>query len=102
MEYFSAINYKDFMKSTDKLMGSRKYHPERGNSVTNDNTWYSLTDKWILGKERGTPTIQLMNNMKLKRKEDQRMGVSVLLRRGNKTINGIRGWERLVRKRRGR
>jgi hypothetical protein len=38
--------------------------------------------------------------MKLKRKEDQRMDASVLLRRGNKIIKRGRGWEGLGRKRR--
>jgi hypothetical protein len=32
-----------------------------------------------------------MDYMKLKRKEDQRMDASVLLRRGNKIIKGSRG-----------
>ena len=60
-----------------------------------------LTDKWILGKECGIPTVQLMDHMKLKRKEDQRVTVSVMLRRGNKIIKESRGWEELGRKRRG-
>jgi hypothetical protein len=38
--------------------------------------------------------------MKLKRKEDQRVDASVLLRRGNKIIKGNRRWKRLGRKRR--
>ena len=46
--------------------------------------------------------IQLMDHMKLKRKEDQRVDASVLLRRGNKIIKGSRGWEELGRKRRRR
>jgi hypothetical protein len=54
-----------------------------------------LIDKWILG------TIQLTDHMKLKRKEDQRIDASVLLRKGNKIIKGSREWERLGRKRRG-
>jgi hypothetical protein len=44
--------------------------------------------------------IQLMDHMKLKKKEVQRLDVSVLLRRGNKIIKGIRGWEGHGRKRR--
>ena len=44
--------------------------------------------------------IQLTDHMKLKRKEDQRVDASVLLRRGNKIIKGSRGWEGLWRKRR--
>ena len=43
--------------------------------------------------------IQLMDHMKLKRKEDQRVDAPVLLRRGNKIIKGSRGWEGLGRKR---
>jgi hypothetical protein len=46
-------------------------------------------------------THMVAQNMKLKRKEDQSMGVTVLLRRGNKIIKGSRGWEGLGRKRRG-
>jgi hypothetical protein len=40
--------------------------------------------------------------MKLKRKEDQRVDASVLLRRKNKIIKGSRGWEGLSKKRGGR
>jgi hypothetical protein len=39
--------------------------------------------------------------MKLKRKENQRVDASILLRRGNKIIKGSRGQEGLGRKRRG-
>ena len=39
--------------------------------------------------------------MKLKKKEDQRVDASVLLRRRNNIIKGSRGWEGLRRKRRG-
>jgi hypothetical protein len=42
-----------------------------------------------------------MNHMKLKRKEDQRMDDSVLLRRGTKKIKGTRGWDEFERERRG-
>ena len=36
--------------------------------------------------------------MKQKKKKDQRVGVSVLLRRENKVIKGSRGWKGLGRK----
>jgi hypothetical protein len=71
------------------------------NSVTKEHTWYVLTNKWIVGKEHRIPTVQLTDHMKLKRKEDQRVDASVLLRRGNKIMEGSRGWEGLGRKRRG-
>jgi hypothetical protein len=58
------------------------------NSVTKEHTWYVLTDKRILGKECGIPTIQLTDHIKLKRKEDQRMDASVLLRRGTIYFKG--------------
>jgi hypothetical protein len=44
--------------------------------------------------------IQLANHIKLKRKEEERVDASVLLRRGNKIIKGRR-WEELGRKKRG-
>ena len=50
---------------------------------------------------RQIPMIQLTDHMKLKKKEDQRVDASVLLRRGNKIIKGRRGWVGLGRKRRG-
>jgi hypothetical protein len=28
--------------------GTRKYHPEKGDPITKEHTWYALTDKWIL------------------------------------------------------
>jgi hypothetical protein len=74
---------------------SRKYHPECGNSVTKDYTWYVLTGKWVLGKQHGILMIQLRDHMKFKRKEDQRGDASVLFRRGTKIIKGSRGtWEK--------
>jgi hypothetical protein len=39
--------------------------------------------------------------MKLKRKEDQRVDASVLLRRGNKIIKGSGGWKGFGTERRG-
>jgi hypothetical protein len=55
--------------------------------------------KGILGKEYEIPTIQLMDHMKLKRKEDQSVDASVLLRRRNNIIKKSRGWKGLGRKR---
>jgi hypothetical protein len=37
-----------------------------------------------------------MDNMNLKRKENQRVDVSVLLRRGKKIIKEVEGWKDLV------
>jgi hypothetical protein len=37
------------------------------------------------------PKIQLTDNIKLKRKEDRRVDIPVLLRRGNNIIKGSRG-----------
>ena len=45
--------------------------------------------------------IQFIDHMKFKKKEDQNVNASVLLRRGNNTIKGSRRWEGLGRKRRG-
>ena len=60
--------------------GTRKYHPEGGNPVTKEYTWYALTDKWILAQKSRIPKIQFT--------EDQNVNASVLLRKGKKTLKG--------------
>jgi hypothetical protein len=42
------------------------------------------TDKWLLSQKFGIPKIQFANFMKLKKKEDQSVDTSFLLRMGNK------------------
>jgi hypothetical protein len=66
--------------------GTRKY-PERGNLVTKEHTCYALTDKGVLAEKLGIPKIQFIDHMKLK-KEDQSVGASVFLKRGNKILMG--------------
>jgi hypothetical protein len=40
---------------------ARKYHPEWGNPITKEHTWYALTDKLAV------PKIQFTDHMKLKK-----------------------------------
>jgi hypothetical protein len=42
--------------------------------------------KWILAQKFGIPKIQFIDHMKLKKKEDQSVDASMLLRRGNKIL----------------
>jgi hypothetical protein len=58
--------------------GTRKYHPVWGNPVTKEHTWYALTQKLQMLK------IQFTHHMKLKKKEDPRVGASVLFIRKTK------------------
>ena len=37
-----------FHEILGQLDGSGVYHPEWGNPITKEHTWYALTDKWIL------------------------------------------------------
>jgi hypothetical protein len=60
------------------------YHPEWDNQITKEHTRYALTDKWILAQKLRIPKIQLAKHMKLKKKEDQSVDTSFLLRMGNK------------------
>jgi hypothetical protein len=53
------------------MYGTWKYHPVWGNSVTEEHTWYALTDKWILGQKFGISKIQFTDHIKPKKKEDQ-------------------------------
>jgi hypothetical protein len=64
--------------------GSGRYHPKGGNPIRKEDTWYALTDKWILAQKLRIPKIQIAKHMKLKMKEDQSMDTSILLRSGNK------------------
>jgi hypothetical protein len=56
------------------------HHPEWGNLITNNVTWYALTEKWILAQKLRIPKIQYAKHKKIKRKEDQRVDISFLLR----------------------
>jgi hypothetical protein len=57
------------------------------NEVTQSqkNTWYVLTDKWILAQKHGIPKIQFTDHVKLKKK-DQSVDALVLLRKRNKIL----------------
>jgi hypothetical protein len=63
--------------------GSGGYHPEWGNPITKEYTWYALTDKWILAQKLRISKIQFAKHMELK-KEDQSVDTSFLLKMGNK------------------
>jgi len=74
--------------SLRQMDGTRKYHPEWGNPVTKEHAWHALTDKWILAQKFRIPKIQFTEHMKLKKKEDQSVDASDLLRMGNKILTG--------------
>jgi hypothetical protein len=50
------------------------------------STQYALTDKWILAQNLTIPKIQFTDHRKLKKKEDQSVVTSVLLRKGKKIL----------------
>jgi hypothetical protein len=51
---------------------------------------YALTDKWILAQKHRTPKIQFAKHKKIKKREDQWVYTSFLLRIGNKIpIKGV-------------
>jgi hypothetical protein len=33
-----------------QIDGTRKYHPERANPITKEQSWYAIIDKWILSQ----------------------------------------------------
>jgi hypothetical protein len=87
MEYYSAIKNNDFMKFTGKCM-------ELENIILSEvtqsqkNPQYVLPDKLILAQQFGIPKIKFTYHMKLKKKEDQIVDVSVLLIKWNKIHTG--------------
>ena len=70
------------------MNGSGGYHPVWGNPITNELTWYALTDKWMLAQKLRLPKIQFAKHMKLKKKEDQSVVTSILLRMGEQNTHG--------------
>ena len=66
--------------------------------VTKDHTWYVLSDKWVLTEKLRIPKIQFTVHIKVKKKEDQSVGASVFLGRGNKNTHsrkyGDKVWSR--------
>jgi hypothetical protein len=44
----------------------------------------TITEKWILAQKLRIPKIKFSKHMKLKKKEDQNVNISFLLRMGNK------------------
>jgi hypothetical protein len=66
--------------------GPGGYHPEWGNPITKELTWYVLIDKWILAQKLRIPKILFAKHMKLKKKEDQSVDTSSFFRMGNKIL----------------
>jgi hypothetical protein len=54
------------------------------NPISKEHARYALIDKWILAQKLQITRIQFTDHMKLKKKEDQSVGASVLLRRRTK------------------
>jgi hypothetical protein len=67
-------------------------------SQRNSHGMYLLISGYSEKKLR-IPMIQLTDHIKFKKKEDQSIDASVLIRMGNKIIIGGRGWSGLGRKR---
>jgi hypothetical protein len=84
MEYYSAIKNNEFYEILGQMDVSGVYHPEWGNPITKEVTWYALTDKWILAQKPRIPGKQFPKHKKIKKKEDQCVDTSFLPRIGNK------------------
>ena len=52
--------------------------------MTKEVIRYALTDKWILAQKLRIPKIQFAKHKKIKKREDQWVDTSFLLRIGNK------------------
>ena len=69
--------------------GTGRHHPEWGNPITKELTWYVLTDKIIVAQKLRIPKIQDTKDMKLKKNKDQSVD-TLPLRIGNKTpVEGV-------------
>ena len=63
---------------------SEGYHPEWGNPITKEVIRYEFTDKCILAQKHRIPKLQLAKHKKIKKREDQWVHTSFLVRIGNK------------------
>jgi hypothetical protein len=84
MEYYSAIKNNEFMKFLGKWM-------ELENIILSGVTQSEKNTLTDISPKLGIPKIQFTDHMKLKKKEDQSVDASVLLRKGNKI------WEEIQR-----
>ena len=62
--------------------GTRKCHPEQGNPITKEHTWYALTNKRMLVQKLKINNLQFTQHRKLKKKEDLSEHAKVPLRKG--------------------
>ena len=58
---------------------TRKYHPECGNPIVKEHTWYALTDKWILAQKLQIIKILFTDYKKFNKKENQSVGAQSFL-----------------------
>ena len=65
---------------------TRKCHPEQGNPVTKEHTWYAFTNKRMLVQKLKINKLQFTLHRKLKKKEDLSEGALVTLRKGTKYL----------------
>jgi len=85
MEYYLASKNNDFMKFTGKWMELENIIlSEVNQSQKNTHGMYSLIRD--IRQIFRIPMTQLTGYLKLKKKEDQSVDVSVLLRRGDKIL----------------
>jgi hypothetical protein len=86
------------------MNGSRKYHPECGNSDTHIHTqmhgMYSLISAYSANRFE-YPWSNSQNTWSSRGRKSKNMDALVLLRSGNKIIKGSQGWEGHGRKSRG-
>ena len=83
MEYYSAIKKNEFMEFLGKWMDLEGIILSEV-TQSQRNSQYVLTDKWILAQKLRIPMIQSAKHKKIKKKEDQHVDTSLLLRIGNK------------------
>jgi hypothetical protein len=84
MEYYSSIKNNEFMKFLGKWMYLEDNILSEVTKSQKEVIRYALTDKWILAHKLKRPKIQFAKHKKIKKKEDQRVDTSFLLRIGNK------------------
>jgi hypothetical protein len=86
MKYYSAIKNDELMKFLGKWMELENIILSKlTQSQKNTYCIHSLKSRWMLDQKLQIPKIQFTDHMKLRKKDDQSVGVSVPLRREQNT-----------------
>ena len=83
LQVWDWLFHQEICRETD---GTKKHHPEWGNSDPKGHAWHVLSYKWILAIKYSILMLHSPDPKKLNNKEGPREDAWISLRRGNKIV----------------